>query len=117
MIQNKTKGTLIAEKHKILKTFLETSRGLMGRPQKVLNNTGYIFLFSNMRYEIFHMFFVSFPIDVIFLNEFNIVVALKHNLTPFKIHDPQVMMQSIIEMKVGTIEKTNTQVGDVIEWN
>jgi uncharacterized membrane protein (UPF0127 family) len=62
-----------------------------------------------------HMFFMKFPIDVIFLNKKNQVVALKKNLLPNRLTRLYPKSVSVLELPAGTIDATGTKVGDRIE--
>jgi uncharacterized membrane protein (UPF0127 family) len=62
-----------------------------------------------------HMFFMKFPIDVVFLNRKNQVIAVIKNLKPNRITRLYPRAVSVLELPAGTIEATATEVGDEIE--
>jgi len=62
------------------------------------------------------MFFVFYPIDVLFLNENKKVVQLKENFKPFRIMMAKKPAKYIIELPDGIIRKTNTKLGDTISF-
>ena len=62
------------------------------------------------------MFFVFFPIDVIFLNKNKEVVELKQNFRPFSIYFPKNKAKYIIELPNNTIKQTNTEINDLIDF-
>jgi uncharacterized membrane protein (UPF0127 family) len=62
-----------------------------------------------------HTFFMKFPIDLIFLNKQNVVIATIENLQPNRLTRLYPKAASVLELPAGTIEATSTVVGDVIE--
>ena len=75
-----------------------------------------IFIFDSEKIVPLHMFFVFYPIDVLFLNKNKKVVETKENFKPFTLHNPRNKAQYIIELPKGTIKKTKTTVGDTISF-
>jgi len=63
-----------------------------------------------------HTFFMKFPIDVIFLNKQNYVVAAIENLKPNRLTRLYPKSVSVLELPAGTIEATATMVGDEITF-
>ncbi len=59
------------------------------------------------------MWFVFFPIDVLFLDEHNKVVEIKRNFKPFTFYTSAKEVTSLIEVPYGKIK--HTSVGDVVE--
>ena len=62
-----------------------------------------------------HMFFMRFPIDVIFLDKDLRVVGLVRNIKPFHLSPIFFRASSAIEGAVGMIERSQTQLGDLLE--
>jgi uncharacterized membrane protein (UPF0127 family) len=62
-----------------------------------------------------HTIGMGFPIDVLFLNKTNQVVALKKNLFPNRLTRLYPKAVSVLELPAGTIDATSTKVGDEIE--
>ena len=75
-----------------------------------------IFVFNKEKIISLHMFFVFYPIDVLFLNKNKKVVQLKENFKPFKIIIPKKPAKYIIELPNNTIKKTNTKIGDILSF-
>ena len=77
MIINKTKNTIISKDYKTCKTTLSKTIGLMFsfKPKTLL------FSWKQEKKRGIHMFFVFFPIDLIWLNRNKKVVQMKQNLT------------------------------------
>ena len=59
-----------------------------------------------------HMFFMSFPIDVVLLNEQLEVVNLVPGIKPWRITKPVQAATSTLELPNGSIERLGIRVGD-----
>ncbi len=96
----------------ICKTDLSKAIGLMfSRKKKTL-----IFIFNKEKLISLHMFFVFYPIDVLFLDKNKKVVQLKENFKPFRILIAKKPAKYIIELPDNTIKRTKTKVGDTIRF-
>jgi len=62
-----------------------------------------------------HTFFMRFPIDIIFLNKRNKVIALIKNLKPNRLTRLYLSAASVLELPAGTLNTTDTRVKDEIE--
>ena len=62
------------------------------------------------------MFFVFYPIDVLFLNKNKIVVEMKENFKPFTFYTPKNKALYIIELPRGSIKNSKTKIKDKIEF-
>jgi len=71
-----------------------------------------IFDFDQEHIISLHMFFVFFPIDVIFLDKDKRVIEIKRNFKPFTIHESKNKAQYIIESSIGI----NIDLNDKIGW-
>jgi len=110
MITNKTRKTLIAEKHYNFKSPISKAIGLMFS----MNPKNLIFIFKKEKIVPLHMFFVIFPIDVLFLDKNKKVVDMKENFRPFTFYTPKAKAKYVIELPNKTIRKTNTRINDKI---
>ena len=61
-----------------------------------------------------HTLGMRFPIDVIILDSHNQVVRIKTNLQPNRIFVWNPKYSKVLELPPGTIQKTNTHVGDYL---
>jgi len=112
MLKNKTKNKTLAKKPKFCKNNFSKALGLMfSRKNKTL-----IFIFDKEKIISLHMFFVFFPIDVLFLNKHKKVVQIRENFKPFRIIVPKKPAKYIIELPDKTIKKTRTEIGDTISF-
>ncbi len=115
MLLNETKGVEVIEKLRHAVSFLQKARGLMFERKK---NFDYALLFhlgreSRARASI-HMFFVFFPICVLFLDSKKRVVD-KAILRPFQPNYTPVKSSAfIVELPV---EKSSlVKIGDLLKW-
>ena len=64
-----------------------------------------------------HTFFMKFPIDIIFLSKNNHVIAVVKDLTPNRLTRLYPQAFSVLELPIGTINASNTAIGDKIDIN
>ncbi len=111
-IRNITRGRILAETYTVCRSITEKARGLMFSPKKSL-----IFIFDSERRISLHMFFVFFPIDVVFLDRKRKIVDLKENFLPFSFYTSKKKALYVIELPKGAISRTGSKPGDTIEIN
>ena len=63
-----------------------------------------------------HTFWMRYGIDVIFLDKKNLVLAIYHNIKPFRATPFIRNACCVLELKPGTIEKTSLEVGDLVQF-
>ena len=63
-----------------------------------------------------HTFWMRYSIDVIFLDKKNLVLAIYHNIKPFRATSFISNAYYALELKSGTIEKTSLEVGDLVQF-
>ncbi|WP_158587417.1 DUF192 domain-containing protein [Neobacillus notoginsengisoli] len=64
-----------------------------------------------------HMFFMSFAIDVVLINERMEVVCLYPDLQPWTATKPEKKAYSTLELPSGTIASLGIEIGDMITFN
>jgi len=109
-ILNKTKNTLISSNVTIADTFISRMIGLLNR-KSLAEQEALIITKCNS----IHMFFMKFPIDVLFVDKNNIVVGLLENIKPFHLSPIFFKSSYVIELPVEQIETSSSALGDVIE--
>ena len=62
-----------------------------------------------------HTFFMSFPIDIIYLDKAGKVLKTAADVKPFKLVAAPFKAYYAIELPAGAIEKSVTRVGDLIQ--
>jgi len=61
-----------------------------------------------------HSFFMKFPIDVIFLDGDNRVIATLEDLQPQRVTRLRFRCRSVLELPAGTIRQSNTAIGNQV---
>ena len=111
-IINQTKATLLADNFKPCNSILSKVRGLMFSVSKNL-----VFIYNKEQYVPLHMFFVFFPIDVIYLDSEKKVVDLKKHFLPFTLYNPKSKSKYVLELENGSINRSMTQIGDILNFH
>lgn len=107
---NKTKNTVLAEKAEIADTPSMRIKGLLGK-DNLKQGTGLVIVPCSS----IHTFFMRFSIDVLFLDRQNRVVKIARSLLPGRIFGSFLKGKLAIELPIGTLDKTNTKVSDLVE--
>ncbi|MDP2305950.1 MAG: DUF192 domain-containing protein [Pseudomonadota bacterium] len=106
-VQNATRGTVLAERAGLAIGFWDRLRGLLGRTS-LLEGTGLWLQPCNS----VHMWFMRFPIDVVFATREGRVVAVVPTLRPWAMTRPYFGAAVALELPVGMIARTGTALGD-----
>jgi uncharacterized membrane protein (UPF0127 family) len=96
---------IVASKIVYCDSFIRQGTGLIFRTKSSVENTAWVFRFKNPRKVAVTMFFVFFPIDIVFLDRNNCIVELKENLKPFRNYTCKEKIYSFVELKQGIIKK------------
>ncbi|MBZ0167031.1 MAG: DUF192 domain-containing protein [Candidatus Omnitrophica bacterium] len=106
-ITNQSKNSVIAEKAVLADSFLSRMVGLL-KHRKLEQGEGLIITRCNS----IHMFFMRFAIDVIFVDKKDVVVGIVKNILPNRLSKIYWKAVNAIEVPVGVIEVSKTEVGD-----
>jgi len=106
---NKTKNTIIAEDVIVADSIVKRMVGLLGR-KGLFPKQAMILRPCNS----IHTFFMSFPIDVIFLNKFNVVVKVISSIKPFRMSGIYFGASYAIEFPALSIIPSLVSKGDTI---
>ncbi len=104
---NSTQNCLLADRCELARTFLTRLRGLLGRTSLEPGQGLIIYPESSI-----HMFFMRFPIDVVFLDRSDQVVGLRENLQPNRSLASVRGARYVIELPAECIAQTGTRLGD-----
>ena len=108
-IRNTTRGTTLADKAQVAQGFAARGRGLMFT-DSLSPGEGLVIAPCNS----IHMFFMSYPLDVVFLDAQNRVVFLYESIKPWRIGRVVKGAKSAVELPEKTIARSGTQVGDIL---
>lgn len=115
ILKNTSKNTTLGEV-RFANTFFSRFRGLMLK--KDLNDGGLVLEIPAGRGRsgsAIHMFFMRIPLDIIFTDE-NLKIVDIATCKPWTMYTPREAARNVIELEVGTVEKSNTEIGDVLEY-
>jgi uncharacterized protein len=111
-ILNVTRGTVVAERAEVARSFLARGRGLMGRDSLP---AGYgLIIYPEWS---IHMLFMRIALDVLFVDAQHRVIAVREALppwTPYAGVSPR-RGRYVIELPVGVVRASGTQAGDQLE--
>ena len=110
MIINISRDVLIAKTITVANNPFSRMKGLLGTASLPVQKALVITPCNSI-----HMLFMQFPIDVIFINKTNHVVGLVNNIPPFAFSPIFWESSCAIELPAGTIQQTQTAVGDIIQ--
>ncbi len=106
-VRNTTRHTVIAREARVANTFWTRLRGLIGRKYLAPGEGLVIVPCKGV-----HMWFMRFPIDVIYVGEGDRVVDVDENLRPWAIGRPRRESRYVVEVPAGTVAATGTRPGD-----
>ena len=89
--------------YKICRSLLSKARGLMFSRKENL-----VFVFGKEKQISLHMFFVFFPIDVLFLDRNKRIVEIKRNFQPFSFYTSKEKAKYAVELT----EKNSYKIGE-----
>lgn len=114
VLLNKSKGTNLG-KLDLADSFMSRFLGLMFR--KDLERGLILKLPSSRsrRGSAIHMFFMRFPLDIIFADADKKVVDIV-SIEPWKTYTPKAPAKYVIEMEKGTINNFNLEIGDELDF-
>ena len=107
---NLTKKTWLATKVRKADSFVTRLVGLLKR--STLGPEEALWLMPSKG---IHTIGMKFPIDVVFLDKNNVVLSLILGMVPFRISAVRFRGYSVVELPVGIIKKSHTEVGDQLD--
>ena len=109
-------GAIIATEVELADTFFRQLRGLMFR-RDVPEGYAMLFDFYYERPVSFHMMFVRFPLDMLFLDEERRIIGLRRGLRPWTGHaSSRRPARYAIELPAGTAGRLALREGDELAW-
>jgi uncharacterized protein len=109
VVVNVTRNTQIANRAEIAGSGMKRSKGLLGRKGLAPGEGMWI-----IPCEAVHTFFMQFPIDLIYLDRNHRVKKTREAVPAWRL-SACLSAHSILELPAGTIRKTQTERGDVLE--
>lgn len=109
IVENVTKNQILADKANEAASFLSRGRGLMLRPP-LPQGGGLVIEPCNS----IHMFFMRYPLDVVFTDSQERVVFMYRGIKPWRMGRLVRGAKRAIELPEGTVDRTGTEVGDIL---
>lgn len=103
-----SEGAVVCERCEIPESSFGRARGLLGRAGlqpgegMLIDRAGSV-----------HMFFMRFPIDVVFLDRDRTVVGVRHELRPWRVAGARRAVAAL-ELPAGAAAEAGIEVGDVL---
>ncbi len=113
LIKNLTKGNVVCDANEA-KSFIGRVRGLMFK--RNLEEGRGLLIQLRYRYPSVHSCFMSFPIDLIFLDPGKKVVDV-HSLNPWRFYSARGSCAWVLEVGSGTIVEKAVEIGDVFGFS
>ena len=113
MIRNLTRKTVLSYRTFQAVSFSDRLRGMIGRPFEQIGIDAMVFPSCSG----IHTFFMTFPIDVIFLGAENTVLETHPGCRPWRFAVWCRGAQSVIELPEGALAHTGTMPGDRLDLN
>lgn len=112
-IKNSTRNSVIAIRADRATSVLARARGLMFRSVFPEGSALVIDPCSSI-----HMFWMRFPIDVLYVDKNDTIVRIQRSIRPWRVGPLYTRgARYVVELPVGVIDETETQVGDVLEYS
>jgi uncharacterized membrane protein (UPF0127 family) len=112
----KSDGTVVASDVELADTLIRQAIGLMFRKQ-ILPDYAMVFDMGREQHVTIHMMFVSFPIDVAFLDRDRKIINMRRRLNPWTgLATARNPARYVIEMPAGTLERYTLLDGMVLQW-
>jgi len=92
------------------------SKGFGLMCHKKIVDEAHIFLFNEKKRVALTMWFVFFPIDVLYLDENKKIVEIKENFKPFKNYYPKKEAMFVIELPNGTVKEKKLKIEDKLNF-
>jgi uncharacterized protein len=108
-VRNATRGTLIGDSIASAQTSSERRTGLLKHDRLEAGHGLWI-----APCEAVHTFFMKFSLDLVYIDRKHQVKAVVRNVRPWRF-SMCLPAHSVIELPVGTIDRTGTQKGDTLE--
>lgn len=106
-ILDQTRGTTVASRVRVADNFLARGRGLIGMPPLQAGEGLVIKPCKGV-----HMWFMKYPIDVVYVDREDRVVDVDENMQPWRLGRPRPRARYVIELPAGAAGAAGVQVGD-----
>jgi len=109
---NSTRTTYLATELLIADTHWSRFRGLMAKDSARFRRGQGLWI---VPCHGVHTFAMRFPIDVLYLDQARTVIHIENGLRPWRVAAIRARAASVLELPIGTVEETQTSVGDQVD--
>jgi len=109
---NRTRATYLATDLVIARTHWSRFRGLMATSASTFPRGRGLWIHPSHG---IHTFAMRFPIDAVYLDRDRIIIHIEEGLKPWRVAPVRVRATSVLELPVGTVRESATQLGDQID--
>jgi uncharacterized membrane protein (UPF0127 family) len=109
-VENLTRGEALVTAGQVADNYWTRMRGLIGHAPLVEEEGMLIVPCSSV-----HTHFMSFPIDVLYVDKAQKIVAIDHDMAPWRFGRIRRGVHFVIELRAGTASRTGTDVGDQLQ--
>jgi hypothetical protein len=113
LVFNRTRNKCLADKAEQARSIFERMKGLLGRSVEEFVPGQALWIIPS---DGIHTIGMRFPIDAVYLDPDGKVIKLYHELAPFRIAAIMMKSRSVLELPPGTLSRTQTEVGDILEF-
>lgn len=106
-----TDGKTLLLKVSLANTFFTRARGLLFSPPLKENEGLWIKPCNSV-----HTFFMSYPIDVVFLDSQNRIMCINKSMPPWRTSRIVKGAKSVLEINSGAAEKLRLEIGDSLDF-
>ena len=110
-VYNRTRSTPLISRGRLANTFWTRLKGLLGS-SPLESGEGLVLVGEKS----IHTLFMGFAIDVIYVNKDYEVIRTASNMVPYRLGPFVAQAVYVLELPVGTIEESSTQVGDCLTF-
>ena len=110
VVTNKLRATVLATRLEVADSGPKRNKGLLGRDGLAPGEGLWI-----VPCESVHTFFMRFPIDLVYLDRKHTIKKVRSAVGAWRL-SACLSAHSILELPAGTIQNTQTQVGDILEF-
>jgi uncharacterized protein len=113
VVFNRTRNVCLADAAAAAHSVIKRMKGLIGRSAESFVAGKALWIVPS---EGIHTFGMRFPIDAAYLDSKGKVLKLYHELAPYRFAAVKLKARSVLELPPGTLARTGTQVGDILEF-
>jgi len=109
---NRTRTTYLATELLIARTHWSRFRGLMATDASRFRRGQGLWI---VPCHGVHTLAMRFPIDAVYLDQERIVIHIEQGLKPWRMAAIRVLANSVLELPMGTVSDTRTELGDQVD--